>query len=281
MFLCALVGPLFPPAPAPCLLFVPFLCVRLSCSCFFLFRVRAPRCSRAPCVCPLLFSVSPLLAALRPLSRLSPLPFSFRLSTLPVRLPSLSVPRCHSCVPPACSTPAPPPHPYPFPWGLPHPCAPSVAASHPILVAWCPVWGGGGLSPDWTVALPQVCHGRWFPTHHEPPHVPKEHRENVRETLVEFPSLHLHCGARPHRQGSHSVAPRRCPMAPVATTAWRGQPLRAGRTYVQCFQCSTILSCRELCYDVPSRRIARALRLPVHRGATETWLHCTGLHLVI
>ena len=37
-------------------------------------------------------------------------------------------------------------------------------------------------------------------THHEPPHVPEEHRENVRETLVEFPSLHLHCGAQPHRQ---------------------------------------------------------------------------------
>ena len=30
--------------------------------------------------------------------------------------------------------------------------------------------------------------------------LPKEHRENVRETLVEFPSLHVHCGAQPHRQ---------------------------------------------------------------------------------
>ena len=71
-----------------------------------------------------------------------------------------------------------------------------------------------------------------------------KHRENVSETLVEFSSLHLHCGAQPHRpaadqsphshpapvtKGSHFVAPRRCPMAPAATKAWRGQPLRAGR----------------------------------------------------
>ena len=41
------------------------------------------------------------------------------------------------------STPAPPPRRYPFPWGLPPPSAPSVPASHPILVPWCPVWGGG------------------------------------------------------------------------------------------------------------------------------------------
>ena len=50
------------------------------------------------------------------------------------------------------------------------------------------------------MALHEVWHGRWFPTHHDPPHVPKEHRENVRETLVEFPSLHFHCKAQPHRQ---------------------------------------------------------------------------------
>ena len=47
--------------------------------------------------------------------------------------------------PPACSTPAPPPRPYPFPWGLPHPSAPSVPVSHPILVALCAVCGGGGI----------------------------------------------------------------------------------------------------------------------------------------
>ena len=50
------------------------------------------------------------------------------------------------------------------------------------------------------MALPEDWHGGWFPTHHKPPHVQKEHRENVRETLVEFPSLHFHCGAQPHRQ---------------------------------------------------------------------------------
>ena len=61
------------------------------------------------------------------------------------------------------------------------------------------MWGGWGVSLDWSVALPEDWHGRWFPTHHVPPHVPKEHREDIRETLVEFPSLHLHCGAQPHR----------------------------------------------------------------------------------
>ena len=97
----------------------------------------------------------------------------------------------------------------------------------------CALCGGGGVSVDWTVALPEDWHGRLFPTHHEPPHVPKDYRENVRETLVEFPSLHLHCGAQPHRQRfalrcTSQVSHRS--MAPVATKAWRGQPLRAGRT---------------------------------------------------
>ena len=41
MFLCVLVGPLFPPPPAPCLLFVLFLCVRPSCRCFFFGSVLA------------------------------------------------------------------------------------------------------------------------------------------------------------------------------------------------------------------------------------------------
>ena len=142
MFLCALVGPLFPPAPAPCLLYASFLCVRLFCCfLFFVFALSAaparPAC--APCSSPCYLCP----AALRPLTRLSPLPFAVSLSTLPVRLPSLSEPRCHSCVPPACSTPAPPRRPYPFPCGLPHLSAPSIPVSHPILVALCPVCVGG------------------------------------------------------------------------------------------------------------------------------------------
>ena len=137
MFLCALVGPLFPAPPAPCLLYVSLLCVRLPCFFFPVFVLSAAptRPAGAPCSSP----CYPCPAALRPLTRLSPLPFSFSLSTLPVRLPSLSEPRCHSCVPDACSTPAPPRCPYPFLWGLPHPSAPSVPVSHPILVALCPV----------------------------------------------------------------------------------------------------------------------------------------------
>ena len=237
MFLCALVGPLFPPPPAPCLLYVSFLCVRLFRCCFFfgvpVFALSAaparPVCARCSSPC------YPCPAAPRPLTRPSPLPFSFSLSTLPVRLPSLSEPRCHSCVPPACSTPAPLRRPYPFPWGLPHPSVPSVPVSHPILVALCPVWGGGRVSADWTVALPEDWHGRWVPTHHEPPHLPKEHRENDSETLVEFPSLHLHCGAQPHRpaadqspQSDPAWSPRVHTSLHLAGVPGRRRPPRPG-----------------------------------------------------
>ena len=83
-------------------------------------------------------SCCPGPAALRPLSRLSPLPFSFSLSTLPARLPSLSVQRCHLCVSLACPTPAPPPRPYPFTWVLPR--------SPPLTPSWLrgALCGGGG-----------------------------------------------------------------------------------------------------------------------------------------
>ena len=229
MFLCALVGPLFPPPPVPCLLYLPFLCVRLSCCFFFfLFRVRAPRCSRAPCVCPCSSPCYPCPAALRPASRLSPLPFSFSLSTLPVRLPLLSEPRCHSCLPPACSTPVPPPRPYAFPWGVPHPSAPSVPPSQPILVAWCPVWGGGvylrtGLWPCLRIGMAV---GFLRTMSH------RMCRRNTERTSGRrlSNSCRCICTVEPSRLDKGSVAPRRCPMAPVATKAWRGQPLRAGRT---------------------------------------------------
>ena len=139
MFLCALVGPLFPPPPAPCLLYVPFLCVRLSCRCFFFCFVLALLAAPARPACALCSSSCyPDPAALRPLSRLSPLPFSFSQSPLPARLPSLSVQRWQSCLPLACSTPAPPPCPYPFPWVLPR--------SPPLTPSWLPgaLCGGAG-----------------------------------------------------------------------------------------------------------------------------------------
>ena len=138
--LAPLLAPCSPHLPRPASSMCPS-CVSacpavLFCSVFAVPAAPA-RLACAPCSSP----CYPCPAALRPLSRLSPLRFSF---SLPVPLPSLSVPCCHSCVPPACSPPAPPPRPYPFPWGLPYPSAPLVPASHPILVAWCPVCGGGG-----------------------------------------------------------------------------------------------------------------------------------------
>ena len=197
---CTLVGPLFPPSPAPCLLFVSFLGI-MSASSVVVFSLVSPwsrslLLPRAPACAPCPSSCYPCLAAPRPLTRPSSLLFSVTQPTLPVRLPSLSVPRCHSCVPPACSTPAPLHRPYPSPWCLSHPSVPSVPVSHLILDAMCPVCGGG-VSADWTLALPENWHEAdlLVPTHHEPPHLPKVHRENDSEKLVEFPSLHLHCGA--------------------------------------------------------------------------------------
>ena len=76
-----------------------------------------------------------------------------------VRLPSLSEPRCLSCVPPACSTPAPLCRPYPFPWWPSHHSVfHSVPVSHLSREAMCSVWGGGGVFADWTVAPPEGWH---------------------------------------------------------------------------------------------------------------------------
>ena len=177
---CVPLRPRWPPVP-PTSRALPPLCALPVCPpvlpffficCSVLALLAAPaRPARALCSS----SCYPDPAALHPLSRLSPLPFSFSQSSLPARLPSLSVQRCHSCVPLACSTPAPPPRPYPFPWVLPR--------SPPLTPSWLPgalcVCGGGGYL--WS--------GLWPCTPHAP------------ETLAEFLPLHLHCGARPPRPG--------------------------------------------------------------------------------
>ena len=141
---CVPLRPFWPPVPPisralPPLSALPVcLPVLLFFFCFF-FVVALPAAPARPDCAPCSSPCYPCPAALRPLSRLSPLPFSFSLSILPVRLPSLSVPRCHSCVPPACSTPAPPSRPYPFPWVLPR--------SPPLTPSWLPgaLCGEGGV----------------------------------------------------------------------------------------------------------------------------------------
>ena len=146
---CAPLRPCRPPVPPtsralPPLRVLPWCLVRLFC-CFFLVALR---CSRAPCVCPLFFSAPPL--SCRPASPHSPVSHPMLCGSSDpacfVRLPSLSVPRFHSCVPPACSTPAPLCRPYPSPWCLSQiTVIPSVPVSHLIPEALSPVWGGGVL----------------------------------------------------------------------------------------------------------------------------------------
>ena len=233
VFLCAPVGSLFPPLLAPCLFYMSFLCVRLFC-CFFFSCSRSPLLPRALRVPPALLRATPVL-----------LPCAPSLACLPSHSPS----RCRPClyVCPTCLRRAVTRvcHQHALP--LPLPVAPTLLPGvSPTLVlprspslspSWLPcalcVWGGG--SADWTVALPEDWHGRWFPTHHEPPHVPKEHREKVSGTLVEFPSLHLHCVAQPHRpaadQSTHSDparSPRVHTSLHLAGVPWRRRPPRPG-----------------------------------------------------
>ena len=224
-----------------------FLGVRLFCCCFF-FGCSVFALSAAPArpACALCSSPCyPRPAAPRPLTRPSPLPFSFSQSTLPVRLPSLTETRCHSSVPPACSTPAPLRRPYPLPWGLSHPSVPSVPVSHLLPFALCPVCGGGvylrtGLWPCPRTGmavgfLRTRGHGIF-------------RRNTERTTLRRLSnSLRCICTVEPSRidqlrqlctelfhrtragvftKAAHFIAPRRCPMAPSATKAGRmpGRP---------------------------------------------------------
>ena len=143
VFICALVGPLFPPPPAPCLLYVSLPCVRLPC-CFFFPCSCSPLLPRALRVPPALLRATPV-----------PLPCAPSLACLPSHSPS----RCRPCLyicPPClsravtrvCQTPALP---------LPLPVAPTLFPGvSPTLVlprspsltpSWlpCALWGGGGM----------------------------------------------------------------------------------------------------------------------------------------
>ena len=140
---CVPLRPRWPPVP-PTSRALPPLCALPVCPpvlpFFFCFCARAPCCSRAPCMCPLLFFVlpgsccpaPPLLPVSPPILLLAVDPACT--SALPVRA-ALSL-ACATRVPYPCPSPSP----LPFPLG-----APSVPASHPILAAWRPVWGGGGV----------------------------------------------------------------------------------------------------------------------------------------
>ena len=182
VFLCetlctfaALLAPCFPllprgptpsvcPSLVPCLTLISFFFLFSGAPLVALFAAHArPAC--APCSSP----CYPCLAALCPLPRLFLLPSAVSLRVLPVflRPPSLPLPRCHSCVPYARSTPAPFCRPYPVPWRLTYPCVfPSVPVSLLFRDAMVHCVGGRGLLADLTVALlvDGLDTGRWDST---------------------------------------------------------------------------------------------------------------------
>ena len=129
MFLRALVGPLFPPPPAPFHLYVPFLCVRPSCRCFFCFFL-AP-CSRSLLLPRALRVPSALLRV-----TLVPLPWAPSLACLPSHSPFRSRPCLHVCAPCPCIAVTRVCHSRALP--LPLPLAPT-------LTPWCSL--GPRLSP--------------------------------------------------------------------------------------------------------------------------------------
>ena len=140
MFLCALVGPLFPRPPAPCLLYVPFLCVRLSCCCCFF------PCSRS-LLLPHALRVPPALLRATPV----PLPCAPSLACLLSYSPSHCRPCLYVCLSCLCRAVTRVCHPRALP--LPLPLAPTLSPGsslgprltpHPGCLAPC-VWAGGGV----------------------------------------------------------------------------------------------------------------------------------------
>ena len=144
MFLWALVGPLCPPPPAPCLLFVPFLCVRPSCRSFFFLCSRSLLLRRALRVTSALLRVT-----------LVPLPCAPSLACLPSHSPSRSRPCLHVYPPCPCIAVTRVCHSCALP--LPLPLAPTLSpgcslsprlSPHPGCLAPC-VAGG--------ISIGQVC----------------------------------------------------------------------------------------------------------------------------
>ena len=160
MYLCAIVGSLLPPPPVrPHPLFLSFFGAFSDFNFVFFLRGppgRAPRCSHAACLCPMLLSV--LFLSRRPVPTPTPVsPPIRRLSAVPACFfpTALSAFAALSLV---CATRAL----YPCPSLLSPPC-PLVAhlplcfslgpCLSPLLGCHGSLCGGGGLLADWTVAL--------------------------------------------------------------------------------------------------------------------------------
>ena len=186
---CAPLHPCWPPVPPTSRALspprvLPGCHVLLFC-CFFFFAVPVVALSAAPArpaCAPCSSLCYPCLAALRPLTRPSPLPISVSQPTLPALF---VCPPCLSRAVTRVRNPRALPLPLSvvptlFPGASPtlvlFPRSLSLTSSWmPCVLCVC----GRGVSADWTVSLPEDWHdaGCWVPTHHEPPHHPNEHRE--------------------------------------------------------------------------------------------------------
>ena len=189
---CVPLRPCWPPVP-PTWRAPPPLCVPLVCPPVLLFFFVSP-CWRPPLL-PRTLRVPPALLRATPV----PQPRDPSLARLPSHSPSGSRSCLYVC--PPCLSRAVSrvclPRALPLPLSVAPTLFPGVSPtlvflrSPSLTPSWLPCalcgGGGGAVSADWTVALPEDWHGRWVPTHHEPPHSPKKHRENDRETLVELP----------------------------------------------------------------------------------------------
>ena len=176
MYPCAFVGSLLPPPPArPHPLCLSFFGALSDFNFVFVFFFgcppgRALRCSRAPCVCPLLFSVLPLshcpvpapTPVSPPIRRLSAGPACFSPTALSAfaALSLVCATRALYPCPSLSSLPCPLAAHLPLCFSL-GPCLSPLPACHGSLCG-----GGGGLLADWTVALlvDGLDTGRWDST---------------------------------------------------------------------------------------------------------------------
>ena len=226
------------PAPSTCPSCVPACSAVVFFPFVFALSPAPARPACAPCSSP----CHPCPAALRRLTRLSPPPSPSRCRPcLHVCPPCLSRAVTHVCHPRALPLPL-PVTPTFFPRVSPSLVLPQSPSLTPSWLP-CALCGGGGVylrtglwpCPRTGMAVGflrtmsnRMCRRNTETTSVDACRIP------VAAFALWSPAAQTSCGPEPPfgpgavTKGSYFVAPCRCPMAPAATKAWRGQPLRAG-----------------------------------------------------